>query len=162
MPPPSVYMTVSRSGQIFSPCIQMSSAVFATTVISAAPPAGAPVRSASRSSPWRKRAPPIPPDRTVIRRGRCGVSDVICPSYPFGEVVVNLGHIADVGLTSAVRQACNSPSVIHVVCSAPRSSEQSATPEDAARRVMGIRQGLTGRKGEDMRELFVLEDEIEE
>ena len=35
MPSPSVYMTVSRSGQTFRPCTQMSSAVLATTVTSA-------------------------------------------------------------------------------------------------------------------------------
>src|SRR5690349_13649116 len=61
MPPPRVYITVSRSGQILSPCIHRSSAVLATTVTSSPHP-GTPRR------PWRKRAPPTPPESTVTRR----------------------------------------------------------------------------------------------
>jgi hypothetical protein len=69
MPSPRVYITVSRSGQTFSPWIHQSSAVLATTVttVSPEPPGTAPLRSPWRR-PWRKRAPPTPPDRTVMRR----------------------------------------------------------------------------------------------
>ena len=69
-------MTVSRSGQTLRPCTQMSSAVLATTVTSAslATPGSRPSRMPCRR-PRRNFAPPIPPDRTVIRRsGRHGIS----------------------------------------------------------------------------------------
>ena len=46
MPPPRVYITVSRSGQTLSPWTQMSSAVLAITVTRVS----APVRSTRRSS----------------------------------------------------------------------------------------------------------------
>ena len=59
MPPPRVYMTVSRSGQTRRPNSVMSSPVLPMTVISAS--------GAARSSPRRKRAPPMPPASAVIR-----------------------------------------------------------------------------------------------
>src|SRR5687768_14204340 len=66
MPSPRVYMTVSRSGQILRPCSHKSSAVLPTTVTTSGPvPPG---RACACSRPWRKRAPPTPPERTVRRR----------------------------------------------------------------------------------------------
>src|SRR3954452_20701252 len=70
MPPPRVYMSVSRSGQTRRPKRVVSSAVLPITVISAgsSPPGpyvGSPARSSRR--PRRKRAPPIPPASAVIR-----------------------------------------------------------------------------------------------
>ncbi|CAM5732030.1 hypothetical protein SALBM311S_01588 [Streptomyces alboniger] len=59
MPPPSVYITVSRSGQTFSPKRWMSSPVLPMTVMSAS--------GAACFRPRRKRAPPMPPARTTIR-----------------------------------------------------------------------------------------------
>src|SRR5271157_1705056 len=59
MPPPSVYITVSRSGQTRRPNKVMSSPVFPTTVISAS--------GAARFRPRRKRAAPTPPASTVMR-----------------------------------------------------------------------------------------------
>ena len=46
MPSPRVYITVSRSGQIFSPCSQRSSAVLAITVTSRPPIRGAAMQQA--------------------------------------------------------------------------------------------------------------------
>jgi hypothetical protein len=63
IPPPRVYMTVSRSGQTRSPCRVMSSAVFPTTVSSASMPAE---RTWWRR-PRRNRAPPTPPASAVMR-----------------------------------------------------------------------------------------------
>src|SRR3954451_3263357 len=57
MPPPSVYITVSRSGQIRRPHISTSSPVFRMTEMSCPSP----------RRPSRKRAPPMPPARTVMR-----------------------------------------------------------------------------------------------
>src|ERR1700684_3984705 len=59
MPPPSVYMTVSRSGQTRSPNSVMSSPVFPMTVISAS--------GAASFRPRRNRAAPTPPASTVMR-----------------------------------------------------------------------------------------------
>src|ERR1700733_6129527 len=59
MPPPRVYMTVSRSGQTRRPNSVMSSPVLPTTVISAS--------GAASFRPGRKRAAPTPPASTVIR-----------------------------------------------------------------------------------------------
>src|SRR3712207_7424576 len=58
MPPPSVYITVSRSGQIRRPCNVTSSPVLTTTVISAS--------GAAARTPRRNRAPPVPPASTTI------------------------------------------------------------------------------------------------
>src|SRR5687768_4144205 len=58
MPPPRVYITVSRSGQIRSPCIVTSSPVLTTAVIVAS--------GAAARTPRRKRAPPVPPASTTI------------------------------------------------------------------------------------------------
>ena len=59
MPPPRVYITVSRSGQTFSPNRWMSSPVLPMTVMSAS--------GAACLRPRRNRAPPIPPARTTMR-----------------------------------------------------------------------------------------------
>src|SRR5947209_7627787 len=59
MPPPRVYITVSRSGQTRRPCRVMSSPVFTMAVISAS--------GSTCRSPRRKRAPPIPPASATIR-----------------------------------------------------------------------------------------------
>ncbi len=60
-------MTVSRSGQTFRPCTHQSSPVLAMTVTSAsAATPGRPPVAMPCKSPWRKRAPPTPPDSTVI------------------------------------------------------------------------------------------------
>ncbi len=68
MPPPRVYMTVSRSGQTRRPWTQMSSPVLTMTVISA----GAASCSTRCRSPRRNRLPPMPPARTVMRiRSSC-------------------------------------------------------------------------------------------
>src|SRR5690348_7458075 len=65
MPPPRVYMTVSRSGQTRRPNSVMSSPVFPMTVISAA--------GAAWRRPRRKRAAPTPPASTVMRiTVKCG------------------------------------------------------------------------------------------
>src|SRR6185312_6303705 len=56
MPPPRVYMQVSRSGQMRRPWSQMSSPTLTTAVTST---------SGSSRTPSRKRAPPTPPTRTV-------------------------------------------------------------------------------------------------
>ena len=65
MPPPSVYITVSRSGQTRRPNSVMSSPVFPMTVISAS--------GAARRRPRRKRAAPTPPASTVMRiTVKCG------------------------------------------------------------------------------------------
>ncbi len=61
MPPPRVYITVSRSGQTFSPKRWMSSPVLPMTVMSAS--------GAARFRPRRNRAPPMPPARTTMRMG---------------------------------------------------------------------------------------------
>ncbi len=63
MPPPSVYITVSRSGQTRRPNSQMSSAVLPMTVTSASSAAEA----AYDNNPRRKRAAPMPPAGTTIR-----------------------------------------------------------------------------------------------
>src|SRR3712207_4516698 len=62
MPPPRVYMHVSRSGQTRRPCSQMSSPTLTTAVISDPGPSAA-------LRPIRKRAPPTPPTRTVTFTG---------------------------------------------------------------------------------------------
>ena len=62
MPPPSVYITESRSGQTRRPNRVMSSAVLPMTVIVAS--------GAAASRPRRKRAAPMPPASTVIRMAR--------------------------------------------------------------------------------------------
>src|ERR1700742_3991433 len=59
LPPPSVYITESRSGQTRRPKRVMSSAVLPMTVIVAL--------GAAASRPRRKRAAPMPPASTVIR-----------------------------------------------------------------------------------------------
>src|SRR4051812_856490 len=59
MPPPSVYITVSRSGQMRRPNSVRSSPVFPITVTSAS--------GSAASRPRRNRAPPTPPASTVIR-----------------------------------------------------------------------------------------------
>src|SRR5256886_8797056 len=56
-PPPRVYMTLSRSGQIRSPCSVTSSPTL-TIAVTSAPVA---------RTPARNRAPPIPPASTTIR-----------------------------------------------------------------------------------------------
>src|SRR5690348_954432 len=56
MPPPRVYMQVSRSGQMRRPWSQMSSPTLTTAVTST---------SGSSRTPSRKRAPPTPPTSTV-------------------------------------------------------------------------------------------------
>src|SRR3984885_12268521 len=61
LPPPSVYITESRSGQTRRPKRVMSSAVLPMTVIVAL--------GAAASRPRRKRAAPMPPASTVIRMG---------------------------------------------------------------------------------------------
>jgi len=61
MPPPSVYITVSRSGQTRSPWTHRSSPVLPITVTSAS--------GTARRRPRRKRAPPMPPASAVIRTG---------------------------------------------------------------------------------------------
>src|SRR5215212_1618878 len=53
MPPPRVYMTVSRSGQIRSPCSVTSSPVFSAPGM-------------ADLTPRRNRAPPVPPASTTI------------------------------------------------------------------------------------------------
>ncbi len=58
MPPPRVYITVSRSGQIRSPCIVTSSPVLTTAVIDAS--------GTAARTPRRNRAPPVPPASTTI------------------------------------------------------------------------------------------------
>src|SRR4051812_47812419 len=66
IPPPRVYMHVSRSGQIRRPCIHTSSPVFTTavTVCSDVPgPTGGSPRSCL--TPSRNRAPPTPPTTTT-------------------------------------------------------------------------------------------------
>src|SRR3712207_8086324 len=72
MPPPRVYMTVSRSGQIRRPCIVTSSPVLTTVVTRAS---GAAVRR-----PARNRAPPTPPARKTI------CTKVIVPDEPLSTV----------------------------------------------------------------------------
>src|SRR6266536_4765998 len=62
MPSPRVYMTLSRSGQMRRPCSVMSSPVFTTAVMSSS--------GRAARTPRRKRAPPMPPARTVIRTPR--------------------------------------------------------------------------------------------
>src|SRR4051795_9093413 len=117
MPPPRVYITVSRSGQTLSPCTQMSSAVLAITLTRV----WAPVRSTSRSSPCRKRAPPTPPESTVTCAGGVagdgevedsGISDMLPGKGGMepkcGPVVPN----TRLRLDFRVRQACNHTSVI--------------------------------------------------
>src|SRR5690606_16440352 len=67
-PPPSVYMQVSRSGQMRRPCIQTSSPVLTTAVTSCSDPASeAPVGGSPSAAltPSRKRAPPTPPTTTT-------------------------------------------------------------------------------------------------
>src|SRR6185437_9570681 len=59
MPPPRVYITVSRSGLMCKPNRMMSSPVLPITVISAS--------GAAALRPRRKRAAPTPPARTVMR-----------------------------------------------------------------------------------------------
>src|SRR5215469_11837690 len=59
MPPPSVYMTVSRSGQTWRPNGVKSSPVLPITVISAS--------GTAARSPRRNLAAPTPPARTVMR-----------------------------------------------------------------------------------------------
>src|SRR6185503_14006664 len=61
--PASVYITLSRSGQIRRPCRVTSSPVLTIAVTWSARPA--PV--ANSRTPCRNRAPPTPPARTVIR-----------------------------------------------------------------------------------------------
>lgn len=61
MPSPRVYITVSRSGQTFSPKRWMSSPVLPMTVMSAS--------GTARFRPRRNRAPPMPPARTTMRMG---------------------------------------------------------------------------------------------
>src|SRR5690348_13774093 len=56
MPPPRVYMQVSRSGQMRRPCSQMSSPTLTTAVTST---------PGNARTPSRKRAPPTPPTSTV-------------------------------------------------------------------------------------------------
>src|SRR5689334_1806424 len=58
MPPPRVYITVSRSGQIRRPCRVTSSPVLTTAVTVA--------DGAAERTPRRKRAPPTPPASTTI------------------------------------------------------------------------------------------------
>ena len=60
-PPPRVYMTLSRSGQIFNPCNHRSSPTLTTAVTSA------PTSRAYARTPSRNRAPPMPPARTTMR-----------------------------------------------------------------------------------------------
>src|SRR5665811_653280 len=65
IPPPRVYITVSRSGHTLRPCSQMSSAVLAITVTSVSA-----LEAARRcNKPSTKRAPPTPPDSTVTLEG---------------------------------------------------------------------------------------------
>ena len=115
MPSPRVYITVSRSGHTLSPCIQMSSAVLATTVTSAsaATPGSGPCAMPCRR-PWRNRAPPIPPESTVMCRMRiaCRTCRIACRCS--GRVADSGDRllIPDPGLTFGVRQACNSNSVL--------------------------------------------------
>src|SRR5690349_25142199 len=70
MPPPRVYMQVSRSGQMRRPCNQMSSPTLTTAVISCSlspgPTAG---RPSAAFTPSRNRAPPTQPTSTVTFTG---------------------------------------------------------------------------------------------
>src|SRR5690349_3720713 len=59
MPPPRVYITVSRSGQIRRPCKVTSSPVLTSAVISAS--------GTAARTPRRNRAPPMPPATTTSR-----------------------------------------------------------------------------------------------
>src|ERR1700754_3549429 len=76
MPPPRVYMQVSRSGQIRTPYIQASSPMLTMAVRSLSDCDSAedglvldgPLKRPSPNTCWtpsRKRAPPTPPTRTV-------------------------------------------------------------------------------------------------
>src|SRR6266568_8906911 len=71
MPPPSVYMQVSRSGQIRSPCIHTSSPVFTSAVISCGESGAGPtgVIPNAAFTPSRNRAPPTPPTSTTTFTG---------------------------------------------------------------------------------------------
>ena len=62
MPPPRVYMQVSRSGQIRRPCSHTSSPVFTSAVTSCATGTGQP---SACLTPCRNRAPPTPPTTTT-------------------------------------------------------------------------------------------------
>src|SRR2546430_1624829 len=84
MPPPRVYMQVSRSGQIRRPCSQMSSPVFTIAVTPCsdgpAPIAGSP---SAAFTPSRNRAPPTPPTITTTF-----MAAILSPQ-PEEEVVVS-------------------------------------------------------------------------
>src|SRR5256885_12796364 len=84
MPPPRVYMQVSRSGQIRRPCSQMSSPVFTIAVTPCsdgpAPNAGSP---SAAFTPSRNRAPPTPPTITTTF-----MAAILSPQ-PEEEVVVS-------------------------------------------------------------------------
>src|SRR6478609_1406150 len=152
MPSPSVYMTVSRSGQTLSPWIQRSSAVLAMTVTvtsaGAVRPGSRPVSIACRR-PWRKRAPPIPPESTVMLCMRIPCRTGASRRLSAGRGSAGgEGAIADPGLTSGVRQACNSHSVVHGLGSFLRGSwawEQYRVERASA-----------------VRELFLLDGDAEE
>src|SRR5688572_10418515 len=93
MPPPRVYITVSRSGQTRRPNSVMSSPVLPMTVTSVGSPAVA------RSRPRRNRAPPMPPAGTTTRRGEPGAALVgaLADALDMGEVSPTGGRPADAG-----------------------------------------------------------------
>ena len=68
MPPPRVYITVSRSGQIRSPNKVMSSPVLPTTVTSLLTVESPSSADSAMSKPRRNRAPPMPPASATTRR----------------------------------------------------------------------------------------------
>src|SRR5262249_62287102 len=81
MPPPSVYITVSRSGETWRPNRLMSSPVLPITVISAS--------GAADFSPRRKRAAPTPPASTVMRMPASLATRA--PAAPGGPAATALG-----------------------------------------------------------------------
>jgi WhiB family transcriptional regulator, redox-sensing transcriptional regulator len=74
------------------------------------------------------------------------------------------GPIADPGLTSAVRQACNFRSVVRVPASVRVATRHHYREErlSSGEHQNGIRQGLTGRKGNAVRELYLLDGDVAE
>src|SRR5256885_10798906 len=133
MPPPSVYITVSRSGLTCRPNGRISSPVLPMTVISAA--------GTAAFRPRRKRAAPIPPASTVIRMdaslagsprwgrpaaaGRLG-SQLVPADFPVisGQ---EMGHYHVSLLTSGKTRACNFNHVVRVPSGAGRRHRAGPT-----------------------------------
>ena len=113
MPSPSVYITVSRSGQTLSPCTHRSSAVLAMTVISAsAATPGSAVGGDAVPEPLEE----LGAAHAAGEDGEPGLGLSMRRTLP-GRVGdpsggPGLAPIPDSGLTSGVRQACNSHSVV--------------------------------------------------